>query len=203
MIDLLAESVKVKTDGLFLIVLGASGSGKSHFLGTYPGKTLMLYGAGESHGPASAQKTCKDNLIAIPWDRSKDGDLPADQILPRIKSMLDPAVLKAAGVKCVVIDSITNLCLDVKKMTAFRQRCSDAKGNHNAFKETEALIEILSVVIRQLHMLNEVHGIDAICTIDLQVQVVGSKGEIVESKPGLPTFGVGKAVIQQFPDVLV
>lgn len=202
--NLLDEVVKVKTDGLFLVVLGASGSGKSHFLGTYPGKTLLLYGAGESHGPASALKSAKDNLLPVPWDKDKDGnELAADKIMPKINSLLDPDVLKKAGVKCVALDSLTALCLDIKRTQAFKQRCSDAKGNHNAFKETEALIEILSHIIKKCHFLNERHGVDIVTTIDLQIQSVGSNGEILESKPGLPTFGVGKGLIQQFPDILV
>lgn len=203
MIDILKQAVKVKLDGLFLVVMGASGVGKSRFLGTYPARTLLLYGSGESHGPASASVPAGDNLIAVPWDRGESGELPPDSVLPRIKALLAPDALKAAGIKCVAIDSLTNLCLDLKKTAVYKQRCSDAKGNHNPFKESEALIELISGVIRPLQQLNDYHGIDSICTLDLSIQKVSDEGYILESKPGLPTFGVGKAVIQQFPDILV
>ena len=206
MLDLLKEAFNVKTDGLFLVVMGASGAGKSHFIGTYPGRVLLLYGAGESHGPGSAAKS-NANIVAIPWDRiKKDGstiDLPPSQILSRIRSLLDPEALVAAGVKCVAVDSLTNLVADLKKTDAFMQRCLASNGKHNAFKETEALIELTGTVIRQLQVLSDYHGIDSICTLDLQIQNIGADGTIIESKPGLPTFGVGKALIQQFPDVLV
>lgn len=203
MIDILKQAVKVKTDGLFVCVLGASGVGKSRFIGTYPGRVLFLYGAGESHGPASALQAPGGDVVAVPWDRSDNVDLQPDAIIPRIKALLDPAALKSAGIKCVALDSITNLCIDLKRTTVFKQRCSDAKGNHNAFKESEALIELISGIIRPLQQLNDYHGIDSICTIDLQIQKVSDEGYILESKPGLPTFGVGKAVIQQFPDIMI
>jgi len=205
--DLLKEAMNIKQDGLFLVVLGASGVGKSHFIGTYPGKTLLLYGSGESHGPASAVKSNKD-LIPIAWNRGKDAkgnliDLEPNKILARIKEALDPATLKAAGVKCVAIDSLTNLCLDIKETDIFKQRCMGARGQHNPFKETEALIELLSGVVKQLQTLSDFHDIDSICTLDLSIQAVSEDGTILESKPGLPTFGVGKAIIQQLPDILV
>lgn len=203
MIDLLKLSVKPKLDGLFLVVMGASGVGKSRFIGTYPGRTLLLYGSGESHGPASASVVSGDNLIAVPWDRNESGELQPDGILPRIKSILAPDVLAAAGIKCVALDSITNLCLDLKRTTVYKQRCADTKGNHNPFKETEALIELLTGVIRQLQQLNDYHKVDSICTMDLSIQKVSDEGYILESKPGLPSFGVGKAIIQQFADITV
>lgn len=202
MIDLLKESMAIKTDGLFLVVLGPSGAGKSHFIGTYPGKTLMLYGAGESHGPGSAVKNNKD-LLAVAWDRNNEGEVPPDKMLKRIKELLDPELLKKAGVKCVALDSLTNLVLDLKKTEVFRQRCMSARGQHNSFKETEALIELASGILRQLHTLVDYHEIDVITTLDLQIQAVADDGLILESKPSLPTFGVAKALVQQFSDILM
>lgn len=207
MIDLLKVAMPIKTDGLFLVVLGPSGAGKSHFIGTYPGRTLLLYGAGESHGPASAQVSNKD-LIPIAWDRvlgstGQVEDYPADKILGRIKDILQPEAIKAANVKCVAIDSLTNLVLDIKKTEAFKQRCTSGKGQHNAFKETEALIELTSGVIRHLQTLVDYHGVDVITTLDLQIQSIADDGLILESKPSLPTFGVAKALVQQFADILM
>ena len=207
MIDYFKEAMEVKQDGLFLVVLGASGVGKSHFIGTYPGRTLLLYGAGESHGPASAIKSNSD-ILPLAWNRGKDAkgnivDLNPNKILSRIKEALNPEALAAAGIKCVAIDSLTNLCLDLKNTDMFKQRCMSAKGQHNSFKETEALIELLSLVTNSLQNLSDIHGIDSICTLDLNILSVADNGLILESKPGLPTFGVGKAIIQQFPDILV
>ncbi len=205
MIDLFKEAMKVKTDGLFLVVLGPSGAGKSHFLGTHPGRTLMVYGAGEGHGPGAAVKTAGDKLVAVAWDYSPDrGVLPKNEIMKRLKDVLEPEMLKAAGVKCVAIDSITNLCLDLRQTDLFKQKCLSTTGKHNAFKETEVLIEMLSTVINQLQVLSEYHNIDVVTTMDLQIQSLDTAtGIITESKPGLPTFGVGRAIIQQFPDILV
>jgi hypothetical protein len=85
----------------------------------------------------------------------------------------------------------------------FKQRCAGARGQHNPFKETEALVEMLSDIIRKLQHLVDYHNIDVVTTMDLQIQSLSDDGVILESKPGLPTFGVGRAVIQQFPDILV
>lgn len=207
MIDLLKETMAIKTDGLFLVVLGPSGAGKSHFLGTYPGRTLLLYGSGESHGPASASNSNSD-LLAIAWDRSKDAegrviDLAPDKMLKRIKDVLDPATLKAAGVKCVALDSLTALMTDLKNTEVFKQRCTGANGKHNAFKETEALIELSSGILRLLQALVDYHSIDVIATLDLQIQAIADDGLILESKPSLPTFGVAKALVQVFGDILM
>ena len=202
MIDFLAEAMPIKTDGLFLCVLGPSGAGKSHFIGTHPGKTLMVYGQGESHGPSAAVKSNK-GIIPISWSFTKEGVVPPAQYIKRLHDILNPEAIKAAGIECVVIDSFTNLCLDLKETPLFKQRCQARDGSHNNFKETEALIELLTRTMNQLQQLHEVHGIDVIVTMDLQINNVNEEGIITESKPGLPTFGVGKAIIQQFPEILV
>ncbi len=202
MIDYIAEAMTVKTSGLFLCVMGPSGAGKSHFIGTYPGKTLLVYGQGESHGPASAIKNNKD-IIPISWSQTKDGSLKPDQYIKRLKDILNPEAIVKAGFKCIAIDSLTNLCLDLKDTPVFKQKCQAKDGKHNAFKETEALIELGSKILNLLQEISEVHGIDVIVTTDLQINSVSETGIITESKPGLPTFGVGRALVQQFPEILV
>lgn len=201
MIDLLQQALKIKTDGLFLCVLGPSGAGKSHFIGTYPGRVLFLHGAGEAHGAASAVKSNKD-VISVSWSQTPEGPVEPRLIPKRIREILDPEVIKKAGIKCVAIDSLTNLCLDFKETEMFKQRCAGRNG-HNTFKESEAMIEMISKVINQLQVLSDQHDVDVIVTMDLQINQVAQDGTILESKPGLPTFGVGKAVVQQFADVLV
>lgn len=200
--DYLKEAMKIKTDGLLLCVMGPSGAGKSHFIGTHPGKTLFVYGQAEAHGPAAAIKN-NPNVTAISWAQTKEGPISPELYLKRIKEILDPTSIKAAGFNCVAVDSITNLCLDFKDTPWFKQRCRSAKGDHNPYKETEALIEMTVKILNQLQILSDVHDIDVICTMDLQITSIGVDGTIMESKPGLPTFGAGKALIQYFPDVLV
>lgn len=202
MIDYIAEAMTVKTNGLFLCVMGPSGAGKSHFIGTYPGKTLLVYGQGESHGPASAIKNNKD-IIPISWSQTKDGSIEPAHYIKRLKDILNPEAIIKAGFKCIAIDSLTNLCLDLKETPVFKQKCQAKDGSHNAFKETEALIELGSKIFRVLQDLSEVYNIDIIVTMDLQINNVGENGIITESKPGLPTYGTGKALVQQFPDILV
>ena len=200
--NLLEHAMEIKDNGLQLVILGASGSGKSHAIGTYPGKVAYLYGSGESHGPKSARK--EGTIIPLSWDKSKDGMvIPIDRRLKRIIDFLDPEGLKEAKVNAVALDSITMLVNDLKQTDAFKKRCLTSKGTHNAFKETEALIELVSIVLNKLQDLSESHGIDVICTIDLNIQSVDETGIITESRPGLPTFGVAKAIIQQFADILV
>jgi hypothetical protein len=207
--DLSKECLPIKTDELFSAVLGPSGAGKSHLIGTYPGKTLYIYGSSEGHGPASASKSNKNGILAVAWDRTKDDkgdlvDVPPEKILKRIKDLLNPEMLTKAGVKCVALDSWTNLMIDFKTTPQFKQRITDPKtGKPNPFKDTEALIELASGVIRDLQTLSDYHKIDVITTIDLQIQSIGDDGAILESKPSLPTFGVAKAIVQAFADVLV
>ena len=62
---------------------------------------------------------------------------------------------------------------------------------------------MVTKILNQLQILSDVHNIDIITTMDLNITSIGDDGTIIESKPGLPTFGVGKALIQQFPDILV
>ena len=206
--NLLDELMSIKTDGLFAVILGASGSGKSRLLGTLPGKTLYLYGASESHGVASAAQVNKD-LLPIAWDRTKDPagqiiEVPAEKLLKRIKDVLEPGTLTKLGVKFVVLDSWTALAQDLKNTPQFKQRVIDPKsGKVNTFKETEALIELMSGVIRDLQTLNEAHKIDVATTLDLQIQAIGEDGTILESKPSLPTFGVARSIVQAFADILV
>ena len=50
---------------LFLSILGPSGSGKSHSIGTLGVKTLYLYFAGEKHGVDAARKENVKNITAI------------------------------------------------------------------------------------------------------------------------------------------
>ncbi len=197
----------INTNNLFLCLMGASGSGKSHMIGTYPGKVLYLYGSGESHGPASAAKN-NSNIIAIPWDKTKQNGKPvlldpAKAYGRLIEILSDTEALKGQGIECVAIDSYTNLVNDIKETPMFKQRCLSAKGVHNAFKEGEALIEMLSKVTRCLQNLSDFHGIDVIVPLDLSIMSTGANGEIIDCKPGLPQFGVAKAVVQQFPDILV
>lgn len=207
MIDLLKQAVQIKNDGLFLCVLGSSGAGKSHFIGTYPGRVLYLYGSGESHGPSSASKS-NDNIIAVPWDKEVNTagqlvDLHPNKIISRIKDLLSIDTLKQNEISCVALDSITNLVADMKNTELFKQRCTDGRGRHNPFKETEALVEIMSQFVRVLQTLSDTHNIDIITTLDLQIQSIADDGTILEAKPSLPTFGVAKSLVQMFPDILV
>ena len=200
--DLLAQAMEIKDGGLQLVILGASWAGKSHCIGTYPGKVAYIYSNGESHGPKSAKK--EGNIVPLSWDRTPEGKVvPVDQRLKRILSFLEPDALKKAGIQAVALDSLTFLVNDLKGTEAFKNRCKTAKGGHNAFKETEALIELATIVTSKLVDLSDLHDIDIITTIDLNIQSVSDEGIITESKPGLPTFGVAKALIQQFADILV
>ncbi|NCX30551.1 MAG: hypothetical protein EBX27_04775, partial [Proteobacteria bacterium] len=63
------QATKLAPKGLFLLLIGPSKAGKSHLMGTMPGKgnTLLLHGQGEKHGVKSAAKGANDKLIPVQW----------------------------------------------------------------------------------------------------------------------------------------
>lgn len=195
--DLTKRKIKIKTDGLFLVVLGESGCGKSHFMGTYPsGNVLHLHGKAESHGAASAVKSATDRLISVEWEQG-------NKILADLKNLLSPQTIKENGISVVGLDSLTVLARDLKETDLFKQKCTNAKGQHNSFKESEALLDLLSLVISWLSVLHKEHDIDIICSLHAQVTAKNDDETIAEAKPSLPTFSVAEYLIGQFSDVLI
>lgn len=191
----MARRTKVNGKGLFMLVLAPSKTGKSHFMGTQPtGNILHLHGSGETHGSLSASKTAGDRCISVQWDFS-------DGTLKDLYDLLNPKTIKENNITCIGLDSLTELFRDLKEVKLFKQKCSTTSGKHNSFKESEALIEIMSKVISKLRTLYNEHNVNVICAMHARVTKT-ENGEISEVKPDLPGFGVAEFLVGQFDDIL-
>ena len=204
MIDILNEQMEKAPNGLQLLVLGPSGSGKSHLGGTYPGKTLYLYGDSERHGVKSAFKEGGDNLIPVAWGSDKSGDRRSpDKAYKYIQELLNIDSLKAAGIQFIVMDSLVDLMKVIRHTAMWTNRCATAKGGHNSFAEPDAYVEMIDPILSTLRHLQEFHGIDFMVTGDLEIQEQEENGMIIQTKPRLPSFSVAERVIQQFQDIIM
>jgi len=203
--DIFDLTMEVNTGGLQCIVLGPSKAGKSHLVGTYPGKVLYLCGDGERHGVKSAFKEGGENIIPICWGRRKDGSLRSpDAAYKFINGVISEVEqLKAAGIRCVAIDSLTDLIPLVRETQEFANRCLTDKGKHNSFAEPDAYIGMLFPIMSHLRTLTESHGIDHIILSDLEIQEQADNGEILRSKPRFPSFKVAESIVGKFQDVLM
>lgn len=201
--DLFDLQEPIKTDGLQLIVLGQSGSRKSGLIGTYPGRVLYLYGSGEAHGAKSASISNKD-IVSICWDKEKGEQLSPDAAYTRLKDILTPEVVLKHDIKCIAIDSATELEKLVRSTKVFENKCATGKnGAHNNFAEPGATVEMIDTLLVALRDLQEDHGIDFVVTCILDVQEMGDDGEIMTSKPRLSGYSVAENIIQQFGDIVV
>lgn len=196
MASLLSRRTKVNADGLFMLVLAPSKTGKSHFMGTQPeGNILHLHGPSESHGSISATKTAGDRCISVQWAEG-------DKMLADILNILTPETIKENNISCIGLDSLTELFRDLKSTKSFKQKCLTASGKHNSFKESEALIDIMSKIINRLRALYNDHNINVICAMHARVTKAES-GQVAEVRPELPGFGVAEFLVGQFNDILV
>lgn len=196
MASLLSRRTKVNAKGLFMLVLGPSKAGKSYFMGTQPeGNILHLHGSSESHGSISASAPAGDRAISVQWERG-------DKLIADIMSILSPETLKAEDITCIGLDSLTELFRDIRDTKIFKQKCTTASGKHNNFKESEAMIDIMSKIIHQLRVLYNEHNINVICAMHARVTKV-ENDVISEVKPELPGFGVAEFLVGQFNDILV
>ncbi len=187
---------------LQLMLLGQSGSGKSRAIGTLGVKTLMLYGGGESHGPASAKKP-GGQIVAVSWDTDDDGtDIKTPDA--KFKRLLDALTalpeIKAAGFGAVVVDGATELEVLIRSTNRFKDLCMTDKGKHNSFAEGTAVGVMFRQVTDALRKLQSVLGLHYVVTCLLDVKSISDAGEIQEAAPRLSTYGVCDGLLPQFQD---
>lgn len=203
MLDLLNEVSDVKNDKVFLIVLGSSGSGKSHVAGTSPGKILYLHTASERHGALSATAGGGD-VLAVCIDRDKTGkDLKADEAFKRGLEILNPEVLKKAKIETIVLDGLTELEKIIRATTKWANLCSTGSGKHNSFAEGASTIVMADEYMKALRDAQDKVGVHVVVTGILDVQEVDDNGAVGVAKPRLSGYAVAEGLIQQFPDILV
>lgn len=199
-----AASKALVSKTLGAIVLGPSGSGKSSLCGTLEGKTLYLFTEAESHGPIAAKVNGGD-IMAIRIDQDDEGKaLNADGSYTRILDILGSTdSLLEAGVKNIVLDSLSEIETIVRGTTAFKRKCETATGKHNSYAEGGATLELMRPILSKLRDLNLQHDINYVATCALTVSAIGDDGQVVASSPRLSGYSVAENLIMQFGDVLL
>lgn len=203
MLDLINEASNVKNDKVFLIVLGSSGQGKSHVIGTAPGKVLYLYTSSERHG-VTAAITGGGDIVPFCLDRDKAGkDLSPEEAFKRGLSALQPDVLKKAGIETIALDGCTELEKVIRSTTKWANLCSTGNGKHNNFAEPAATVQMFDEYLKAMRDAQDKVGVHVVVTGILDVQEVDDNGAVGVAKPRLSGYAVAEGLIQQFPDILV
>ncbi len=188
---------------LGLMILGASGAGKSSLAGTFGVKTLYLSTNGEVHGSAAAKGLGGANVVPVSIDFADGKPLNADKAYDRLLSILtDVKGIEDAGFKAVVVDSATELEIMIRETTRWKVMCQTDKGTHNSWAEGKATLAMFRPVIDALKSLQKQTGAHFAMTCALEINAVADNGEITESKPRLQTYSVVEGVIQQFGDII-
>lgn len=191
-----------ETNRLFLIVLGASGSGKSRVAGTAPGKTLFLSFQGERHGPISAAQSGGD-ILPVFLDKDNQGNvITADEAYKKGLQFLDPEALKENNIDSVVFDGFTEFEKVIRKTKLWKQACLSKDGKHNNFQEPSATLDMMDNYISAFRLAQDRANVNIITTGVLDIQELEDNGEISVAKPRLSGYSVAEGVIQQFSEIL-
>lgn len=189
---------------LFLVLLGASGNGKSFSQGTFGVKTLYLYTQGESHGPRAASTLGGANIVPVCIDRNGDKSLTADEGLKRLHEILDDTEsLQKNKFGAISVDGFSELEDLVRNSTKFKIMTTTESGKHNGYAESSATLFQLKEIIAKLKRLQRVLNVHVCVTEILTVKELNEEGLILDSSPQLIGYSVATGVLQQFDDVMI
>ena len=126
---------------LMLLLAGPAGGGKSFAGGTLGVDTLFLHGETENHGADSiklaALKKGKGSITVQSWS----GGTPDENYNNLVSILTDPELPKHFG--AVVLDGLKDLTFDLISNTSmFTKYCLTNKGEHNQWKEGEAILSL-------------------------------------------------------------
>lgn len=205
--NFLDEDFEPRQSGLFAILLGISGAGKSYAIGTYPGKVLHLTGPRETHGIAQSKKCAsthpENKVIGVRWDRLQGRHLTPDESINAIRHVwLNPDNIKAGGFDCIAIDGMLELVTTIMETNMYQNFCTTQKGGFDAFRIKDAIMQQLHPILLALNNLYTDHEIDIVATSIIDTSVADSDGSILVAKPDLIQYSVAKTVILTFPDIL-
>ena len=194
-----ADSKKdTENDSLFLLLLGASGNGKSYIQGTFGLKTLYLYTTGESHGVKSASSLGGGNLVNVALDRDGDKELTPDETLARLFLILDDVEsIKAAGFGAISIDGASEIENVIRNSTRFKTNVK------SPFDEGPVTLGVFRQIINRLKHLQRTLNIHVCLTCILNIKEMSEIGLITDSTPQLHGYQVATGLVQQFDDVLI
>jgi len=186
---------------LMLLLIGPPGGGKSYAAGTFGVETLFLHGGTERHGDDSIKLAClkkgKGSVTTQSWAGKN-----ADESYKNLVAVLtDPSLPEHFG--AVVIDGLKDLTFDLISDTSmFTKYCLTDKGVHDKWREGAAIAHLMQPIMKALFALRAAK-VHTATTMVLDVQDLGSTGEVLLGKPLIPTYGVASALIPQFDDRVV
>ncbi len=200
------EAEDKSKNAVMACLIGPSGSGKSHAIGTSGCKTLYLYFAGEKHGKYSAGKEAGENLVPVCVDYTDLGDgkgdryLTPDETLNYIKAILrNPQGLLDAGFEAVALDGLTELEGCILMTNELKKMSLSQSGKVDKFKETPNLKKIIRSIIKLVVEIQTKTGIHFFTTCIADVKEYDSDTkEILDCQPRLNSYSVAEDVIQQF-----
>lgn len=189
----------VKSNKLFLIMLGPSGSGKSRIIGTLGVKTLYVYGSGEKHGPNSAKVMGKDNIVPVCFDKEGGKQLSPEAAMTRLMTILaDVNGIKERGFGAVAIDGLS----EIEQVLFETQKLKLAKAA-NGFSAGSVEVLMMRPIIDALRNLQSELDLHVVVTCIIHTKEFADDGSILDASPGLYGYQVASSIIQQFGDILV
>jgi hypothetical protein len=201
--QLISEGQKrVDNKALALIILGASGNGKSRMCGTFGQKTLYLHTATEQHGAESAMVGGKD-ILPICIDKTGDTVITPDEAYNRLLSILSSgAELKTKGIKLVALDGLSELETIIHNHTKFKERVQKEKGGVTSYS-TDIQRDFFKPIFDKLNELRDKFGIGFVVTCALNVMAVDDDLSIQEAAAKLYGYAMAENITRWFPDILI
>lgn len=198
-----AEKLDKSGNSLFLCVLGPSGSGKNHAIGTTRLKTLLVTFMGESHGVKSSRKEGGD-ITPFFVDYANDKQLSPDDTLKRLREVLsDPQAIYDEGFRVIALDGLSELDLCIQQSKELKGQCLTKGGKVDGFRTAGVTKEIVNGLIKSLLTIQRQTGIHIITTCITDVKEFGDSGEVLECSPRLTTFSLAESALQMFADRVV
>lgn len=190
---------RLSVNSLQLLILGASGSGKSSLSGTTGKKTLYLHTASEAHGAKAARTYGSGNVLPVMVDEDRT---PDEALSLTLEILGDVEYLKKEKFGAVVIDGATEFEAIIRASKRFKDACKTKDGGHNNFAEPTAVLGVFREIFAKLRRLSD-EGIDYIMTCILDVKSLDSEdGSLHECVPKLSTYSVAEGICQVFPDII-
>jgi len=198
------ESKDRSGNSLFCCILGQSGAGKSHSVGSAGVKTLQLYFAGEKHGVKSSKKDGGDNIVPYCIDYADGRQLDPDESLARLREVLaDPQGLEKLGFKMIFLDGLSELDLLINGTRELKKQCLTSSGKVDNFRVPSVCKSIAHGIIKDLLTIQTQTGIHIVTSCIIEVKEYGDSGEVLECMPKLSTYSLAEGLLQMFPDRVV
>jgi hypothetical protein len=189
-----------KDEGMLACILGAGQAGKSTLLGTTGLPTLILHTSDESHGLMSAG-IYNNDVTGVCINTDDDGNaVEAEVAFQKLLTILsDPSLIKHFGAVC--LDSLSSVDILLKQTEFFKAFCREKGGVHNRFKEGEAILTALQMIVNATALYRK-NGGNFLVTLAVDVKAVDGDGVAETIVPVLSTYGVANAVPRLFDTVL-